>query len=246
MPDNKTIDNFKDAVADIPNGASIMIGGFGGAGGQPTRLMLALRDLGVNDLTIIGNVAGISATTHYGWREGPDDPKPVDQGMFFASNQASKIICSFPVPGTTNPLSEIEKAWRDGKAEVEIVPQGTLIEQIRAAGAGIPAFYTPTGVGTSVAEGKEIREFQGRTYLLEQALPGDYAFIRAQKADTHGNLQYVGTSRAFGPAMATAAKITIAEVDEIVEPGGIDAERVGTLGAYVDRIVQRKVGDPYP
>ena len=166
--------------------------------------------------------------------------------MFFASGQARKIICSFPVPGTTNPLSEIEKAWREGKAEVEIVPQGTLIEQIRAAGAGIPAFYTPTGVGTPVAEGKESREFEGRAYLLEHALPGDYAFVRAQKADTHGNLQYVGTSRAFGPAMAKAAKITIVEVDEIVEPGGIDAERVGTLGAYVDRIVQREPGDPYP
>lgn len=240
---NKIVDNFAAAVADIPNGASIMIGGFGGAGGQPTRLMLALRDQGATDLTVIGNVAGISMTTGYGW---PDNIDPVDQGIFFASGQATKIICSFPVPGTTNPLSEIEKAWREGKAEVDIVPQGTLIEQIRAAGAGIPAFYTPTGAGTPVAEGKEIREFDGRSYLLEHAIPGDYAFIRAEKADTHGNLQYVGTTRAFGPAMATAAKITIAEVDEIVEPGGIDPERVGTLGAYVDRIVIREPGDPYP
>ncbi len=246
MPINKVINSFAEAVADIPDSASIMIGGFGGAGGQPTRLMLALRDHGAKDLTIIGNVAGISATTYYGWREGPDDPKPVDQGMFFASGQASKIICSFPVPGTTNPLSEIEKAWRDGRAEVDIVPQGTLIEQIRAAGAGIPAFYTPTGVGTPVAEGKETRDFDGRTHLLEHALGADYAFVRAQKADTHGNLQYTGTSRAFSPAMATAAKVTIAEVDEIVDPGGIDAERVNTLGAYINRIVQREPGDQYP
>lgn len=249
MPIDKVVDSFAAAVADIPDGASIMIGGFGGAGGQPTRLMLALRDQGAKNLTIIGNVAGISATTYYGWREGPDDPKPVDQGMFFASGQASKIICSFPVPGTTNPLSEIEKAWREGRAEVDIVPQGTLIERIRVAGAGIPAFYTPTGVGTSVAEGKETREFGGRTYLLEHALSADYAFVRAQKADTHGNLQYVGTSRAFGPAMATAARVTIAEVGQIVDPDspdGINAERIGTLGAYVNRIVQREPGDPYP
>jgi 3-oxoadipate CoA-transferase alpha subunit len=243
MPRNKVIDSFAAAVADVPDGAAVMIGGFGGAGGQPTRLMLALRDQGAKGLTIIGNVAGISMTTGYGWPDGID---PVDQGIFFASGQATKIICSFPVPGTTNPLSEIEKAWREGRAEVQIVPQGTLIERIRAAGAGIPAFYTPTGVGTQVAEGKESREFGGRAYLLEHALPADYALVRARRADTNGNLEYVGTSRAFNPAMATAAKTTIAEVDEIVEPGGIDPERVGTLGAYVDRIVQREPGDIYP
>ena len=246
MPRNRITESFAAAVADIPDGASIMIGGFGGAGGQPTRLMLALRDHGAKNLTIIGNVAGISVTTYYGWPEGPGAIEPVDQGMFFASGQATKIICSFPVPGITNPLSQIEQAFREGRAEVDIVPQGTLIERIRAAGAGIPAFYTPTGVGTPVADGKESREFGGRMHLLEHALHADYAFVRAHKADTHGNLQYVGTSRAFGPAMATAAKITIAEVDEIVEPGGIDPERVGTLGAYVDRIVEREPGDPYP
>ena len=243
MPVNKISNSFAEAVADIPAGASVMIGGFGGAGGQPTRLMMALRELGVGDLTIIGNVAGISKTTGYGW---PDDLDPIDQGMFFESGQAIKITCSFPVPGTTNPLSEIEKAFREGRAEVDIVPQGTLIERIRAAGSGIPAFYTPTGVGTPAAEGREHREFDGRTYLLEHALHADYALVRAEKADTRGNLQYVGTSRAFNPAMATAAKITIAEVDEIVEPGGIDPERVGTLSTYVDRIVQREPGDPLP
>lgn len=243
MPIDKTLNSFDEAVADIPDGASIMIGGFGGAGGQPTRLMLALREHGAKNLTIIGNVAGISMTTGYGWPAGID---PVDQGIFFASGQASRIICSFPVPGTTNPLSEIEKAWREGKAEVDIVPQGTLIERIRAAGAGIPAFYTPTGVGTPTADGKETRDFNGRTFLLEHALAADYAFIRAQKADTYGNLQYVGTTRAFGPAMATAAKVTIAEVDEIVDPGDLDPERVGTLSAYVNRIVKRDEGDPYP
>jgi 3-oxoadipate CoA-transferase alpha subunit len=243
MPIDKTVNSFAEAVADIPDGASIMIGGFGGAGGQPTRLMLALRDHSARDLTIIGNVAGISMTTGYGW---PDGIEPLDQGIFFASGQATRIICSFPVPGTTNPLSEIEKAWREGRAKVDIVPQGTLVERIRAAGAGIPAFYTPTGVGTPAADGKETREFGGRTFLLEHALAADYAFIRAHRADRYGNLQYVGTSRAFSPAMATAARVTIAEVDEIVEPGGIDPERVGTLGAYVNRIVRREPGDPYP
>ena len=143
-------------------------------------------------------------------------------------------------------MSDIEKAWREGNAEVDIVPQGTLIERIRAAGAGIPAFYTPTGVGTPVSEGKEHRDFDGRTHLLEHALTADYALIRAQKADTRGNLQYIGTSRAFNPAMATAARTTIVEVDEIVEPGGIDSERVGTLSTYVDRIVLRAAGDTLP
>ena len=240
---NKVVSSFAEAVADIPDGATVMIGGFGGAGGQPTRLMMALRDQGARDLTIIGNVAGISATTGYGW---PPDLEPVDQGMFFESGQATKIICSVPVPGTTHPLSEIEKAWAAGKAEVDIVPQGTLIERIRAAGAGIPAFYTPTGAGTPVAEGKETRDFNGRTHLLEHALGAEFALVRAQKADTYGNLQYVGTSRAFNPAMATAAKVTIVEVDEIVPPGGIDPERVGTMGAHVDRIVARAPGDELP
>ena len=220
-----------------------MVGGFGGAGGQPTRLMLALRNLGVNNLTIIGNVAGISKTTGYGW---PEHLEPIDQGIFFESGQATKIICSFPVPGTTNPLSDIERAWQEGKADVEIVPQGTLIERIRSAGAGIPAFYTPTGVGTPVALGKEQRIFNGQEYIMETALSAEYALIREEKADTRGNLQYIGTSRAFNPAMATAAQITIAEVDQIVEPGGIDPERVGTLSTYVDRIVERIPGDPLP
>ena len=237
------VNSFAEAVADIPGGAVVMIGGFGGAGGQPTRLMLALRDLGVGNLTLVGNVAGISKTTGYGWLPGT---QPIDQGMFAASGQARKYICSFPVPGTSNPLSEIEAAWRDGRVEVEIVPQGTLIERIRAAGAGIPAFYTPTGAGTPVADGKEVRGFEGRECLLETALHGDFALLRARRADTYGNLEYVGTSRAFNPAMATAARVVIVEVDEIVEPGCIDPERVGTPGIYVDRIVCREPGDELP
>ncbi len=234
---------FSEAVADIPEGASIMVGGFGGAGGQPTRLMIALAERRAGNLTIIGNVAGISKTTGYGW---PPHLEPIDQGIFFETGQAERIICSFPIPGQTRPLSEIEKAWRKGSSEVIVVPQGTLAERIRAGGAGIPAFYTPTGVGTPAAEGKETREFNGKTHLLEHALRADYALIRALRADKYGNLQYVGTSRAFNPVMAPAADITIAEVDEIVEPGGIDPERVGTTGVYIDRIVQRAADDPLP
>ncbi len=236
-------DSFLDAVSDVPDGASVMIGGFGGSGGQPTRLMLALSEHGARELTIIGNVAGISKTTGYGW---PPHLEPIDQGMFFETGQAVRIICSFPIPGQTRPLSEIEKAWREGRAEVIVIPQGTLAERVRAGGAGIAAFYTPTGVGTLVAEGKEIRSFGGREHLLEHALRADYALIRARCADTFGNLEYVGTSRAFNPIMATAADVTIAEVDEIVEPGEIDAERVGTPGVYVNRLVQREADDPLP
>lgn len=220
-----------------------MIGGFGGSGGQPTRLMLALCDLGLKNLIIISNVAGISITTGYGW---PKTITPVDQGIFFERKQVKKIICSFPVPGSTKPISEIEKSWKNGDCEVEIIPQGTLIERIRAAGAGIPAFYTPTGVGTIVSRNKEHRNFNNRTFLLEKALSADFALIRANRSDTFGNLEYIGTSRAFNPAMATASKITIAEVNEIVEPGEIDPEKIGTPGVYVNRIVKRKLKDPYP
>ena len=237
------IDTFADAVSDVPDGAAVMIGGFGGSGGQPTRLMLALAEQGPRGITIIGNVAGISKTTGYGW---PPHLEPIDQGIFFELGLANRIICSFPIPGQTRPLCEIEKAWREGRAEVIVIPQGTLAERIRAGGAGIPAFYTPTGVGTPVQEGKEVRDFNGRPHLLEHALRADFALIRAKRADTFGNLEYVGTSRAFNPVMAPAADITIAEVDEIVEPGGIDPERVGTPGVYINRIVKRADGDPLP
>lgn len=236
-------DSFDDAVADIPSGASVMIGGFGGSGGQPTRLMMALAARDICDLTIIGNVAGISKTTGYGW---PPHLEPIDQGIFFEYGRASKIICSFPIPGQTRPECEIEKAWREGRAEVVVIPQGTLAERIRAGGAGIPAFYTPTGVGTPVADGKEHRTFDGRQHLLEHAIRADFALIRAARADRYGNLQYRGTSRAFNPVMAPAADVTIAEVDDITAPGGIDPERVGTPGVYVQRLVQREPGDPLP
>ena len=243
MRNEKIYKSFNQAVIDIKSNSSVMIGGFGGSGGQPTRLMLALSKRNIKGLTIIGNVAGISETTGYGW---PKDIKPIDQGVFFKKGIANKIICSFPVPASQNPKSPIEKFWLENKDSVEVIPQGTLIEKIRCAGAGIPAFYTSTGVGTIIEKGKEIKIFDKKKYLLEHALGADVALIRAKVADENGNLQFFGTSRAFSPAMATAAKITIVEVDEIVKVGKIDSNNIHTLGVHINRIVKRRKNDIYP
>ena len=243
MPIDKTVNSFAEAVADIPDGAVVLISGFGGAGGMPHRLMEALRDLGVRYLTLVGNSAGIAAPTGFGWPEGTT---PIDHYILVENGQVAKVIASFPVSASPSRPNAFERAYLKGEAELEMVPQGTLAERIRAAGAGIPSFYTPTGIGTPLAEGRETRVFDGREYLLEHALPGDFALIRARRADTLGNLAYEGTSRTFGPAMAAAARVTIAEVNEIVEPGGIDPEQVHTPGIYVDRVVARPPGDPLP
>lgn len=230
---DKVISSFAKAVVDIPDGAVIMMDGFGGPGGMPQHLILALREHGVKELTIISNTAGLpgfgmttrdSALTH---------------NILVENGQISKIVASFPVSASPSRPNAFELAYRKGKIELELVPQGTLAERIRAGGAGIAAFYTPTGAGTPVAQQKETRIIDGREYVLEYALKADYAFIRAQKADRLGNLVYKGTSRNFNAAMATAASVTIAEVDEIVEPGGLDPEVVITPGIYVNRIVQR-------
>ena len=228
--------SFDKAIEDLSSNTSIMIGGFGVQGGQPTNLMIALRDLNLKNLTLIGNVAGISMITGYGWKNSDKD-NIIDQSIFFQKNQVKKIICSFPIPSQRNPMSEIEKAWVNNEAEVEIIPQGTLAEKIRAAGSGIPAFYTKTGVGTIIEKDKETKIINGEKYLLEYALNADVAFIRAHLADENGNLIYKGTSRAFNPIMASAAKLTIVEVDKIVPSEDIDSERIGTPGIYVDRIV---------
>ncbi|MBA31327.1 MAG: succinyl-CoA--3-ketoacid-CoA transferase [Chloroflexi bacterium] len=243
MGNQKIYKSFDEAVMDIRSHSSVMIGGFGGSGGQPTRLMLALSKRDIKGLTIIGNVAGISETTGYGW---PKNSKPIDQGIFFKKGIANKIICSFPVPASQNPKSHIEKFWLENKDSVEIVPQGTLIEKIRSAGAGIPAFYTSTGVGTIIEKQKEIKFFGKKKYLLEHALSADFALIRANVADENGNLQFLGTSRAFSPAMATASKITIVEVDEIVKVGDLDPNNIHTLGVHINRIVKRRKNDMYP
>lgn len=234
MAVNKVLSSFSEAVADIRDGASIMLGGFGGSGGMPSSLIVALRDLGARDLTIISNTAGLPG---FGAKAGEE---ATNMSILFENRQVSKAIATFPVPRSASVDTPFQKRLRAGEVELEVVPQGTFVERIRAGGAGIPAFYTPTGLGTPLAEGKEHREFDGRHYLLEHALRADYALIRAHISDAWGNLTYKGTSRTFNPTMATAADVTIAEVDEIVELGTLNPESVVTQGIYVDRIVSRE------
>ena len=200
---------------------------------MPQRLILALHDRGVRDLTIISNTAGLPGFGAVGGEQ------VVTHGILIESGQVSKVVASFPVSPSPSRPNAFELAYREGKVALELVPQGTLAERIRAGGAGIPAFFTPTGAGTSVAQGKETRTFGAREYVLEYALKADYAFVRASKADRLGNLTYAGTSRNFNVVMATAASVTIAEVDEIVEPGDLPPDTVATPAIYVDRIVRR-------
>ena len=233
LPIHKVVSSFREAVADVPDGAVIMIGGFGGPGGMPSNLLLALRDQGARGLTIIANSAGLPG---FGAKNGEE---AANASVLFANHQVRKTIASFPVPRSPSVVSEFQKAWQTGEVELEVVPQGTLAERIRAGGAGIPAFYTPTAAGTRLGEGKETREFGGRQCVLEEALTADYAFIRAHAADALGNLVYRGSSRNFNPVMATAARVTIAEVSQLVEAGGLDPEAVVTPGLYVHRVVKR-------
>lgn len=233
MRSNKIAASFTEAVAGVPDGATIMIGGFGGPGGMPSNLILALRDLGPRSLTIISNTAGLPG---FGAKAGEE---ALNMSVLFENGQVSKVVATFPVPRSASIDTPFQQRVRAGEVELEVVPQGTFVERIRAGGAGIPAFYTPTGAGTLLAEGKEEREFGGRRCVLEHALRADFALIRAFRADPWGNLTYRGTSRSFNPAMATAADVTIAEVDEIVELGALDPESIVTQGVYVDRIARR-------
>lgn len=219
----KLLCSSADAVADIPDGASILLGGFGVLQGWPHELLLALRDRGVRGLTLICNSPGF----------GPYSPQ-----ILAENRQIRKLIASFG--GYSYRVTPLSEQIRRGEVEFEMVPQGTLVERLRAGGAGIPAFYTPTGVGTVVEEGKEKRIFNGREYIMETALRADFAFIRAHRADTHGNLVYRGTARNFNPPFATAANVTIAEVDEIAEPGMLDPETIVTPGIFVHRLVRRE------
>ena len=244
---NKIVTSFDEAVADIFDGAIILIGGFGPANGCPSYLIRALARQGAKNLTIVANTPG------RGRSETPPPPgAPArrmppnydDGGLLIQNDQVVKAICAFPgapAPGMHAPLND---RLRAGTLEVELVPQGTLAERIRANKAGIPAFYTPTGVGTIIEKGKEKREINGREYLLEYAIKADFALVRAHKGDRRGNLIYQGTSRNFNGAMAGAAKVTIAEVDEIVELGEFDPEAIATHGIYVDRVVSRGSGEP--
>jgi len=230
---SKVMASFEEAVVDIFDGAVIMIDGFGGAGGMAQNLLLALRHQGAKNLTIIGNTTGLGGA--FGVRPGKSY---IDASILVENGQVKKAIASFPVSPSPSRPTAFEKLYLRGKVELELVPQGTLAERIRAGGAGIGGFYTPTGVGTPVEAGKEKRVIDGREYLLEFPLKADFALIRAHKADRMGNLVYRGTSRNFNAVMAAAARITIAEVDEIVAPGELDPESIVTPGIYVQRLVK--------
>ncbi len=235
MSSSKVFDSFAGAVADIPDGAVLMIDGFAGPGGTPQNLIRALKDHGARELTIISNTAGLASVTGFGTIPGD---RPTDIGVLVDNEQVRKVIASFPVSPSPSRPTSFERAYREGRVELEVVPQGTLAERIRAGGAGIPAFYTPTGIGTQLAEGKESRWFGDREYLLQLALEADFALLRAYKSDTLGNIVYRGTSQNFNGVMATAARTTIVEVDEIVEPAALDPGSIDTPGIYVKRIVR--------
>ena len=219
---SKVCPTFDDAVADIPDGATIMLSGFGGPG-TPRNLIAALHRQGAKELIGILNVVG---------RAG----KQIELDALVEAGRLKKVVVTLTAARTS---AAFERLFEAGQIEAELVPQGTLAERIRSAGAGIGAFYTPTGVGTEIAQGKESRTIGGREHLLEYPLHADYAFVAAYRADTVGNLQYRLAQRNFGPIMAQAARTTIVEVEgEIVEPGAIDPDQVHTPGIYVDRIVQ--------
>ena len=230
---NKVFKNAREAVADIPSGATVLAGGFGLCG-IPENCIRALSELPVKDLTFVSNNCGV------------DD---FGLGILLRNKQIKKMLSSY-----VGENKEFERQYLSGELEVELCPQGTLAERLRAGGAGIPAFFTPTGAGTAVSDGglplrygsdgsvakasekKEMREFDGRAYVMERAITGDYAIVKAWKADRFGNLLYRHTAMNFNPMMATAAKITIAEVEEIVEVGALDPDHIHTPGIFVQRI----------
>ena len=210
--------DVEEAVAGIADGSTVLVGGFGMAG-MPVHLVEALIAQGADGLTVVSNNAGNGDT---------------GLAALLAAGRVRKIVCSFPRQRDSYVFDDL---YRSGRIELELVPQGNLAERMRAAGAGIGGFYSPTGVGTPLAEGKEQRTIQGRDYVLEHPLRGDYALIKAHVADRMGNLVYRKTARNFGPVMATAARTTIAQVSSVVETGELDPEVVVTPGIYVDRVV---------
>lgn len=221
------LDNPTAAVAGIPDGATVMIGGFGTAG-QPVELIEALLACGATNLTVVNNNAGNG---------------DVGLAALIRAGRVRKIVCSFP---RQRDSWHFDEKYRAGEIELELVPQGSLAERIRAAGAGIGAFYTPTGYGTSLAEGKEVREIDGRHYVLEYPLRADYALVKAHRADELGNLVYRKTARNFGPIMAAAATTTAVQVEELVPAGALDPEVIVTPGIYVDRLVRVPAPVPVP
>ncbi|MBC8203810.1 MAG: 3-oxoacid CoA-transferase subunit A [Planctomycetes bacterium] len=216
---HKQIASTKEAVADVFDGATVMIGGFGEAG-SPIELIHALIDHGATNLTVINNNTGSGE---------------VGLAALIKAHRVSKMICSYP---RTANSTVFPKLYHDNEIELELVPQGTLAERIRAGGSGIPAFYTPTSVGTPLGEGKEVREIKGRNYVLEYGLTADFSLIKARKADTHGNLLYNKTARNFSPLMAMAGKTTVAQVQHIVQAGELDPETIITPGIFVQRVIE--------
>ena len=214
---NKVVSNVTEACKGLESGMTIMVGGFGLCG-IPENCIAEMVKLGINNLTCISNNAGV------------DD---FGLGLLLQEKQVKKMISSY-----VGENDEFERQMLSGELEVELIPQGTLAERCRATGAGIPAFYTPAGYGTEVAEGKETREFDGKMHVLEKAFEPDFAIVKAWKGDTEGNLIFKGTARNFNPMMAMAGKVTIAEVEELVEPGTLDPNFIHTPGIFVQRIFQ--------
>ncbi|ADU29702.1 CoA transferase subunit A [Evansella cellulosilytica] len=215
----QVLTSFEDAVSDIKDGATLHVGGFGLCG-IPENLIKALRETGVKNLTIISNNCGVDD-----W----------GLGLLLENKQIDKILASY-----VGENKEFERQVLAGELEVELVPQGTLAERIKAGGAGIPAFYTPAGVGTKIADGKEVRMFNGKEYLMETALVADFSLVRAYVGDKHGNLMYRKTAQNFNPMMAAAGKVTIAEVEHLVEPGDLNPEHIHTPSIYVDKLIVGK------
>lgn len=210
------LNSFDEAVQDIQDGATILVGGFGLVG-IPENLIIAIRDKGVKDLTVISNNCGVDE-----W----------GLGLLLKNKQIKKMVGSY-----VGENKEFERQVLSGELEVELIPQGTLAERIRAGGAGIPAFYTPAGVGTPIAEDKEVRNFNGKDYLLEPAIKADFSLVRALKGDVMGNLVYNKTARNFNPMIAAAGTVTIAEVEELVEVGELDPDHIHTPSIYVQKVI---------
>ena len=213
---DKVVPTAREAVSDVLDGATLVVGGFGLCG-IPENLIAALVEKGVRDLTVVSNNCGVDE-----W----------GLGLLLRTRQIRKMMSSY-----VGENAEFERQFLSGELEVELVPQGTLAERMRAGGAGIPGFYTATGVGTLVAEGKETRAFDGREYVLERGITGDFSLVAAWKGDRYGNLVYRKAARNFNPMAATAGRVSIAEVEELVEPGALDPECVHTPGVFVDRVV---------
>ena len=222
---DKTVRSMAEALDGLVDGATVLVGGFG-AVGQPNALIDGLIELGTTNLTLVLNNAGVGR---------------IGVALLMELERVRKVVCSFPRSSNSVVFDEL---YRAGKIELELVPQGTLAERIRAAGAGVPAFYTATGFGTALGEGKETRRFGDRDYVLEHALPGDVALVEAWEADRWGNLTYRESGRNFNPIMAAAARLTIVQAQHMAELGTLDPERIVTPGIFVDRVLHVPYGDP--